>query len=227
MLQQSLLCCIYREVARDLSKCCSKLGLVHAAVLFEHATLGASVSLQYRGILHSKLLALERRHLCGSATPEAEQASHIVSVYCSCFMHRLLHAQAAPCIRCFMHRLLHAQAASCSRCFMLTLLHAHAASCTRCFMHTLLHAHAASCTRCFMRTLLHAHAASCARCFMHTLLHAHAALTSTGFTSYHFHAYACCSKRCSESARFQSSTCALMLYMSEGSLICGLHPSVQ
>ena len=77
MLQQSLLCCIYREVARDLSTCCSKLGLVHAAVLFEHASLGASVSLQYRGILHSKLLALVRRHLCRSATPEAEQASHI------------------------------------------------------------------------------------------------------------------------------------------------------
>lgn len=77
MLQQSLLCCIHREVARDLSTCCSKLGLVHAAVLFEHASLGASVSLQYRGILHSKLLALVRRHLCGSATPEAEQASHI------------------------------------------------------------------------------------------------------------------------------------------------------
>ena len=65
-----------REVARDLSQCCSKLGLVHAAVLLEHASFGASVSLQYRGILHSKLLALKRRHLCGSATPEAEQASH-------------------------------------------------------------------------------------------------------------------------------------------------------
>lgn len=74
---KGLLCCIYREVARDLSKCCSKLGLVHAAVLLEHASLGASVSLQYRGILHSKLQALERRHLCGSATPEAEQARHI------------------------------------------------------------------------------------------------------------------------------------------------------
>lgn len=67
----------HREVARDLSQCCSQLGLVHAAVLFEHASFGASVSLQYRGILHSKLLALERRHLCGSATPEAEQASHM------------------------------------------------------------------------------------------------------------------------------------------------------
>ncbi|KAA6417398.1 MAG: cell division-associated BIMB-like, partial [Trebouxia sp. A1-2] len=33
-----------REVARDLSKCCSKLGLVHAAVLLEHASLGASAS---------------------------------------------------------------------------------------------------------------------------------------------------------------------------------------
>ncbi|KAL0042551.1 hypothetical protein WJX79_003322 [Trebouxia sp. C0005] len=68
-----------REVARDLSKCCSKLGLVHAAVLLEHASLGASVSLQYRGILHSKLQALERRHLCGSATPEAEQASAAIT----------------------------------------------------------------------------------------------------------------------------------------------------
>ncbi len=131
MPQQSLFCCIYREVARDLSKCCSKLGLVHAAVLFEHASLGASVSLQYRGILHSKLLALERRHLCGSATPEAEQASDIVSVYCSCFMHTLLHAQAASCTGCFMHTLLHAHAALCTRCLNKHRIHHLSLSCQR------------------------------------------------------------------------------------------------
>lgn len=59
----------------ELSRCCSQLGLVHAAVLLQHASLGASLSLQYRSILHSKLFALDRRRLCGSATPAAEQVT--------------------------------------------------------------------------------------------------------------------------------------------------------
>ena len=59
----------------ELSRCCSQLGLVHAAVLLQHASLGASLSLQYRSVLHSKLSALDRRRLCGSATPAAEQVT--------------------------------------------------------------------------------------------------------------------------------------------------------
>ena len=62
-----------RQVTEDLSRCCSKLGLVHAAVLLQHAALGTSVSVQYKSILHSKLTALQRRHMCGSAGTEAEQ----------------------------------------------------------------------------------------------------------------------------------------------------------
>ena len=77
-----------REAARDLSQCCSKLGLVHAAVLLEHASLGASVTLQYRAILHSKLLALHRRRLCPSATPQAEQVTKDIPPSSSCWLMR-------------------------------------------------------------------------------------------------------------------------------------------
>ena len=85
----------YREAARDLSRCCSRLGLAHAAVVLEHASLGSSVSLQYRAILHSKLLALNRRNLCSSTTTEAEQVP-LPTSFTHCIPPELLHAAAMP-----------------------------------------------------------------------------------------------------------------------------------
>lgn len=79
----STICC--REVAADLSRCCAALGLVQAAVLFQHASVGASVTLQYSGIITSKLLALQRRQQCGSATAAAEQVCFFnMQGYMSC-----------------------------------------------------------------------------------------------------------------------------------------------